>query len=57
MGIDDNEISSVLPRGRWELQKMAYDRSGVGIAAVSSFDSYDDYLEAFLEYAESKTRR
>jgi hypothetical protein len=54
LGVDDNEISSVLPRERWELQKMAYENSGVGVAAVSSFDSYDDYLMAVVEYAEEQ---
>lgn len=57
MGVDDNEISSVLPRGRWELQKMAYKNSGVGVTAVSAFDTYEDYLEAFTEYAKGKYGR
>lgn len=57
MGVDDNEISSVLPRGRWELQKMAYQNSGVGVTAVSAFDTYEDYLEAFTEYAKGKYGR
>lgn len=54
MGVDANEISSVMSRERWELQKMAHKNSGVGTTAVSQFDSYDDYLDAFVEYAREK---
>ena len=54
LGLEDNEISAVLPRERWELQKMAYNNSGVGVTAVSAFDTYEDYLVAVVKYAQNE---
>ena len=50
-GVDGAKASSVMTESEWKRRKSSYNAKGVGSAAVSVNNSYQEYLEDYCNYA------
>lgn len=49
-GVPDSNASSAMTKSEWERRKASYQMHGQGGTAVKDYNSYSDYLTAYVQY-------
>ncbi|MBE6924426.1 MAG: hypothetical protein E7466_04210 [Ruminococcaceae bacterium] len=53
LGVPGNQAAAVLSEREWKAQRAAYEESGEGVAEVTDYSSYVDYLNAYIRWAQT----
>ena len=49
-GYTESEVNGLISEAAWENQRGKYLRTGNGPEEVSAYDTYEDYVEAYIQY-------